>query len=145
MRIATDKDGSLYNDGAGYKDNARYSSSSNADTTATGWDVTGYIPAKRGDIIRLQNVDFIDLAGTGGNTPRSTVYAFDSAYGYITAGVAFKPDVAPSDVWGVVYGDDGDIVQFTVPMSWSASVAFIRFGAIDINENSIITVNEEIV
>lgn len=129
---------------AGYKENMRFSSSSQAETAATGWDITGYIPAKRGDTIRMANVDFIDLDGGGGATSRAMVYLFDADKGYIVCSDAYSASAKMSEAWSAVYDTDGDVIQFTVPTSYSANTAYIRIGARNIDQYSVITVNEVI-
>lgn len=128
----------------GFTENSRFSSSSKTDTAATGWDITGYIPAKRGDTIRMINVDFVDLDGGGGATSRAMVYSFDADKTYITCSDGYSADNKMSDAWSPVYDADGDTVQFTIPSSYSSTVAYIRIGARDISQYSVITVNEAI-
>lgn len=128
---------------AGYKENTRYSSSSQAETTQSGWDLTGYIPIKKGDVVRFANVNFLDLDGTGG-TSRAMIYLFDSSKAYITCSSAYSPTSLMSSAWSAVYGDNGDVVQFTLPTSYSSSTAYIRIGARNIDQYSVITVNETI-
>ena len=127
----------------GYTENVRYSSSSEAETAATGWDLTGYIPATRLDVIRFANVNFFDLDGTGG-TSRAQVYSFDADKGFIGGSEGYSAASPMSDAWSPVYGEDGDLIQFTVPSSYSSTVAYIRIGARNIDQYSVITVNEAI-
>lgn len=129
---------------AGYTENTRFSTSSKTDTAATGWDITGYIPATRNDIIRMVNVGFLDLDGGGGATSRAMVYMFDANKTYITCTDGYSPDNLMSDAWSAVYGEDNDVIQFTIPSSYSGSTAYIRIGARNIDQYSVITVNEAI-
>lgn len=128
----------------GFTENSRFSSSSKTDTAATGWDITGYIEAKRGDTIRMVNVDFIDLDGGGGATSRAMIYSYDAEKTYITCSDGYSASTQMSDAWSPVYDTDGDLVQFTIPTSYSSDVAYIRIGARDISQYSVITVNEAI-
>lgn len=128
----------------GYSENTRFSSSSLSDTASTGWDITGYIPATRNDVIRMANVDFIDLDGGGGATSRAMIYSFDADKTYITCSDGYSADNKMSDAWSPVYDADGDTIQFTIPSSYSSTVAYIRIGARDISQYSVITVNEPI-
>ena len=144
LKIATDKEGNLYNDGKGYKDGYRYSTSSDAESAQTGWDITGYIPCKAGDIIRMKNVTFMDIKSETSGTQRCSVHMFKADKSYYTSSNTFTPSALPGTAWNPVYGDDGDLVQFTLPSSYGADVAFIRMVCHDFNENSIVTVNEEI-
>jgi hypothetical protein len=136
-------DGTIYNGGMGYKENIRINSS-DAETTATGWDTTGFIPCKIGNTIRFKNCSVFDLTGANGTTSRMAFRFYDSDFGYITVSSSYKPDSPPSAAWSPVYGDNGDIIQVTIPTSYKASTAYVRITLDDINENSIITVNEEI-
>ena len=129
----------------GYSEGKRFSTSSLTDVDAAGWDITGYIPAKRGDIIRMANVDFLDLTGeTTSDVSRAMVYLFDTDKGYITCSANYDPDNLMSEAWAAVYDADGDVIQFTLPTSYSSSVAYIRIGARNIDQYSVITVNEAI-
>lgn len=128
----------------GYTENTRYSNSSNADTAASGWDITGYIAAKRGDVIRMVNVDFLDMDGGGGADSRAMIYLYDANKAYLTCSQAYTSSSLMSDAWSAVYGDDGDLVQFTVPTSYASSLTYIRIGARNIDQYSVITVNEAI-
>lgn len=142
LKISTDRNGNVYN-GIGYRENTR-SNSSGMDQEAPGWDVTGFIPAVRGDIIRFKNVTFMDLYGETTGTNRCAVHFFDSEKTLIVASAAFAVGTAPEAIWNVVYAENGDIIQFTLPSNYSSSIAYIRIIAHDYNENSVITVNEEI-
>jgi len=46
-------------------------------------------------------------------------------------------------VFNPVYGDNGDVIQLTAPSGWG-SYDYIRICCGDLNESSIITVNEPI-
>lgn len=128
---------------AGYSEGMRFSNSSLTDVEAASWDITGYILATRGDNVYMANVNFLDLDGTGG-TSRAMIYLFDADKTYITCSANYDPNNLMSDAWSAVYGDDGDVVQFTLPTSYSSNVAYIRIGARNIDQYSVITVNEPI-
>jgi hypothetical protein len=137
-------DMTVYNDGKGYKDDVRINSSG-TDTDATGWDTTGYIPVKTGDIIRLKNCTVFNMSGiTGTNRCRPVFY--NESFAYVTESTAWSLDKTPPmpDAYTPVYGDNGDVIQFVVPTSYSSGIRYMRITMDDINENSIITVNEEI-
>ncbi|MBE5798366.1 MAG: hypothetical protein E7321_00235 [Clostridiales bacterium] len=130
------------NDGVpdGYKINTRTSSS--GDTAATGWCVTGLIPAKTGDIIRFKNMEYYDISGDGGSTPRTTFFVYSSTFQKLI-NASHNPANPPADVFNPVYGDNGDVIQLTAPSGWG-SYDYIRICCGDLNESSIITVNEPI-
>ena len=124
----------------GYKRDTRTSSSGDKD--APGWCVTGLIPAKRGDIIRFKNMEYMDI---NGETPgyNTTFFAYSASFAKIT-NANHTPSSLPGAEFSPVYGANGDVIQLTVPTAWSSSTAYIRISCSDLNENSIITVNEEI-
>lgn len=122
----------------GYKINTRTSSS--GDTAATGWCVTGLIPAKAGDIIRFKNMEYFDISGDGGSTPRTTFFVYDSAFNKLS-NASHNPNSLPGTHFAPIYGDNGDVIQLTVP-NWGGT--YIRLCCGNLNENSIITVNEDI-
>jgi hypothetical protein len=124
----------------GYKRDTRTSSS--GDTTANGWCVTGLIPAKVGDIIRFKNMEYYDISGDGGSTPRTTFFVYSASFAKLS-NASHNPANPPEAKFNAVFGDNGDIIQLTVP-SWNSATAYIRICCGDLNENSIITVNEEI-
>lgn len=145
LDTATETDGvTVYNNGNGYKNDVRYSTTSSAETAATGWDLTGYIPAKVGDVLRFHGVEFMDMNNTGGTTKRNAIMFFDSSRSYLDGTANWTTSSLPSTAWNPVYGDDGDIVQLTIPKTYSTSTAYIRICAKNLTGASIITVNEEI-
>lgn len=141
LKIATDTDGSVYN-GIGYKENTRYSSSSFAETTHTGWYLTGYIPVKTGDVVRLANMKFLDIDDEVTND-RACIYFFNDDYSFNVITDTYTPTNHMSDKWSAVYGENGDVVQFTIPVDYGSSVAKMRINAKYIDEYSVITVNDE--
>ena len=124
----------------GYKRDTRTSSS--GDTSATGWCVTGLIPAKPGDIIRFKNLEYYDISGDGGSTPRTTFFVYGASFNKIT-NASHNPANPPAPEFNAVLGDNGDIIQLTAPSGWG-SYEYIRICCGDLNENSVITINEEI-
>lgn len=128
----------------GWSDDTRFSLTSHEDIAATGWDITGYIPAVPGDTIYLANVTFMDVNGETTGDARSIVFFFDADKAFATNSAAFTPDSLPSEAWKAKYGDNGDIIQFTVPAEYASSIVYLRIGAHDISKYSVITVNEPI-
>jgi hypothetical protein len=138
LKAAIGTDGQPFNGGLGYKEKCRLSEGN--ETGASFFDTTGYIAANRGDIIRLRNVTFCET-----QYQKSCVACYDANFTYLQASPTFPTPGAMSDAWAVVASDDGtDVVQFTIPTSYNASTCYIRIVCSDLNENSIITVNEEI-
>lgn len=134
LKTAIDTDGSLYNGGKGYKENCM-TSSTGAEDQIAGIDTTGYISAKAGDVIRFKNVTYKIAANINVVRYRST-FAFHSFTSFYN-----ESSIAS---WSPVYDGNGNIVQITIPSSLSASCVYFRFNMQDINEKSVITVNEEI-
>lgn len=135
----------VYNDGKGYSENVRINSSGTDTTGATGWDTTGYIPVMPGDIIRLKNCTVFNMSGiTGTNRCRPVFY--NSSFAYVTESASWSLDKTPpiANEFSPVYGDNGDVVQFKVPTNYNSGIRYMRMTVDDINEDSIITVNEEI-
>ena len=131
--ISTDKDGSVYN-GKGWKD-ATYDNNGNVGTNGT-TDLTGFIPCKAGDVIRLKNMPFTASVAAC----RITYYKSDKSF--ITQHIAASSWYMNNVLKGVK-DSSGNYIQLTINSSIGA-VAFIRFTAASITADSIVTVNEEI-
>lgn len=145
LDVATEADGkTLYNGGHGYKNDVRFSTTSNSETAATGWDLSGYFPVKKGDVLRFKNVEFMDMADAGGVTKRNTVLLFNSDFSYNSNSANYTPDNLPTAAWNPAYGDDGDIVQLMIPTSYGDGIAYCRICAKNLTGASVITVNEAI-
>lgn len=112
----------VYN-GIGYKTGTRVNSSF-TEVSAANMCVTGYIPCKSGDTIRIKNVTI-----SGGSTAYGLLYT-------TTGGIAgsYQPTQLTS---ATVNG----IITLTVP---NGSTAYFRLSVGVIDDTSIITVNEEI-
>ena len=138
LPIAAGADGSAYNGGLGYKEGYRLNSSG-AETETKGITVTGFIPCKPGDVIRLANMDF-DSADTS-SAHRLALYDADKANILVRS----APDVGINyaETFGAVLDDDGGIVRFTIPASQTAA-AYFRISAAGISSETIITINEAI-
>jgi hypothetical protein len=155
--ISTDKDGSIYN-GTGYKLSTRGNSSGEPADVTSGTNptfFTGFIPCKKGDIIRFKNCFMI--GSTNGNDAniygnelwgiRSGVYNSSKtkvdvfSWGTIADGTA-------TAVSNPVVGAGYKVSQLTVA---NASTAYIRLCLAADKDNgftaadAIVTINEEIV
>ena len=150
MPISIDTDKSVYN-GTGWKSDTRLSASSGsvkADTN--GGAITGFIPVKKGDIVRFRYTGSLKL------WDKSTVNEGWNIISYYNASFAWLGSACP--VQGSEYGictkndystgsvADGGIVSFTVPAN--DNIAYLRLSfSIDSPEDLsglIVTVNEEI-
>ena len=136
-------DGSVYN-GTGYKDGYRLSSSGVEKAGDKYMSVTGYIPAKGGDVIRIGGISWYSGSGNAQNY----LCAYDSSFKFL----------------GAIYGQSGgaytEVIHSsyeltpelsTITLKNNASIAYIRVNCRD-NTNingitgadMIVTVNEEI-
>lgn len=152
--ISTDTDGSIFN-GTGYKASARCSSDGSISDITSGTNpafVTGFIPCKQGDIIRLKNC-YIHAHGT--NAAYEAIYG-NGAYG-LRSGLynSSKAKIAVFS-WGnlsqgndqeyisyVQNGNDYKLTEFSIAY---ANTAYIRLTLATDGDpaNAIVTVNEEI-
>ncbi|MBO7251349.1 MAG: hypothetical protein J6V25_01860 [Oscillospiraceae bacterium] len=142
LRESTDLNGGIYN-GKGWKENVRISVSSGS-TEVAGEDcmLTGFIPAKVGDIVRFKNVVMPD--GAGGY--QANAYGFDEN----KVGNGSNMSLNSSDGTSLnVVAEDGNVVQFTVNKYFFNSnengSGYIRINAKQFTNSSIITINQEIV
>lgn len=117
--ISTDVSGNIYN-GTGFKTGTRWSNSGKAETSATGHCITGYIPAKYNDVLRIKNV------------------TIECTYPYI---VYFDSN---KEVLGVItITPNGDLSGVhTYVLNSRSNVAYIRLVLGEINANSIVTIND---
>ena len=140
ITISTDESGNLFNDGKGYKSGYRLSLSSGNESAEADYEVTGFIPVKYNDIIRIKNIDisqhdwinvvFYNADKT--NLSTSGISGTQLYHMFVTNGTE-------SD--GVYEAKlSGDIHN-----SITSEVAYIRVGSQSITDESIITVNQEIV
>lgn len=118
---------SIYN-GKGWKENTRWSQSGQSESNSTGTYLTGWIPIKKGDVIRMKNMttlssNFVLLLS---NAPGSTSGSNDHT------GV--------QQHLNAIVDDAGNIIQFT----WSGDASYFRIVCGGISDASIITKNEPI-
>jgi hypothetical protein len=118
----------------GYKENTRLSASSGfAEREQDGVDLTGYIPVKFGDVLRFKNMTVPQTTTGYGNT----IYLFDtSKTGTNSAPVT---DLIGVGYWTAVW-DEGNLVE----LKYGGDTGFIRINATNIDDTSIITINEPI-
>ena len=131
VAYADNTETTIYNDGKGYKENYRLSNGE--EVAYEGRDITGYIKAKAGDVIRFKNVTFKEGWHIYCCRFRDTL-EFHSSTGFDTSD--------NFSTWSPIFYDDGNVKELTVPSAISSSCVYFRFCVQDINENSIITVNE---
>lgn len=140
---ATESDGvTIYNNGKGYKYDFRINSSG-AETAAENWTVTGYIPIRKGDIVRFKNCYVYNMTGIT-TTNRMHFTFYDGTFAKVQESATYQVGSSPSSVWSPVHGDNGDLIQVKIPTSYSEDFRYMRITMDEINDDSIITVNEEI-
>ena len=136
IRTAVDVDGSTIYNGKGYKENIRLSGSSGQFRDNTGSDCTGYIKTPVGEkfTVYMKNI----TANTKDN------------YGFVV-NLHTAPGTASSDgfdyatntsYYSLVCDDNGNAIQFTV--SADKAHGYMVISAVNIDDNSIITINEPI-
>jgi predicted MPP superfamily phosphohydrolase len=130
---AVDKDGLPYGaEGCGYKTDTRINSNTE-DVDVSGMCCTGYIPVYSSNIVRIKNITV--------DAPQ-TVYAL----AYASLGSNFTQLKEPGTSISVLEScmqDDGTIV---IKLDdYCTNVKFLRISVGNINENTIITLDEEII
>lgn len=147
LAIASDK--TPYNGGQGWKTGYRLNSSG-AETALDGMEVTGFIPAKYGDTVYLQNIGWNVNSTSVGQLGQVYIWAYDSNFNYIGYCLASGYTNMGADRYTI--DASGNLKQFTVNGTFFYTIkqgninnaAYIRLNCQDINANSIITVNEPI-
>lgn len=137
--VSTDVDGDLFvgtNGEAGYKTGYRLSLSSGSESAQEGTEATGFIPATKNSVLRIKDIAY------AGDTVRGVV-GYDASHTKLPG----NNGVALSSLFTI---DEGNGVTASRALSnfphfYSDDLAFIRLCSTDINENSILTVDEPIV
>ena len=126
----------------GYKTDIRLSLSSGGESTsnATGVETTGFIPATQDSVIRIKNIAY------SGDTTRGIV-GYDAEFNKLTIANGASLNAVFETYGGV---DEANGVRKSNKLSSysnfkSDSLAYIRLCSTDINETSIITVDDPIV
>ena len=145
LAISIDSDKTIYGEdynGDGIKDGYRKDyrlNSSAAVVAGTGWYVTGFMPCKAGDVVRLQDA--------GLDPANGYLYFFDGTFTRLGGGgatSALGPGGSQHDSYKVSLDANGHVAQFTVPSN--SSIAYFRYSTqMAFTDASIVTVNEEIV
>lgn len=124
LPLATDANGEVFNS-TGYKNGYRLSSSG-SEKEAAGCGYTGFIPMESGDVVRIKNVG---LCTSGYHY----CHVYSSTFVYRGA-LTYAELLAP---------DANGVITFTLPED--ASDAYFRISLGEFTEETIITVNEEII
>ena len=138
----------IYNNGLGYKNGYRLSSSG-AEKTQSGSTVTGFIPAKYGDVIRMKGVtwgtnvvdgySYISFYNSSG-TLVTTVnrYMNDDANGVSNHGNYINKNASS------ILTDSNGVTTFNIVFTQKIDFSYIRINATGDGADMIVTVNEEI-
>lgn len=137
--ISTDASGNPFNGVQGWKTGYRLSLSSGGESATDGYECTGFISAKIGDVLRVKDIDLTSENSTN-------IVFYDSSKTPIkcngtTHGTSLASFFATSDGNGVNKGT----IENTAILTFTTDVAYIRIGSQSITNDSILTVNQEIV
>lgn len=156
LPLSINSDGTPYNGGQGWKTGTRLNSSGAESTSsADGIEVTGFIPVKSGDKIYLSGVTM----NLGAKANQTYMWLYDSSFtkmnGRYRLFSQYSGDFDANKANGLIDVDeDGNITMITVDhnvfytganLADISNAAYLRISCEEINNNSIITVNEPIV
>lgn len=136
--ISVASTGGVY-DGDGIKDGYRLNSSG-AESALAGTAVTGFIPVKFGDTVRLKNVAYAPGVDSTGNY----IHVYNSSFAQV--GGAKSNQFANADhifTNATTDSSTGYLTSFVLGDD-TLGYAYLRISAAGLNSDSIITVNEEI-
>lgn len=139
LPLAINSDGSLYNGGQGWKADYRLNSTGN-EVEFTGTEVTGFIPAKYGDVLRLYNITVYD--GTN-----AYISFYDSSFAFLGYQKPTGTQINDHVTEGIPLNDTDltSIGLHTKSFNGDATqTAYIRLCCAEISNESIITINEEV-
>ena len=141
LPLATDTDDSIYN-GVGWAAGYRLNSSGAAEGY-NGSYLTGFIPSKIGDVVRLKNVTWQNGVTTGLNSGNQRISFYDANKNHLAQTNA----IALAGALNGIKDDSGIWTQFTL-RNFSGgdltNAAYFRLNCAGLSAESIITVNEEI-
>lgn len=153
--LSTDASGALYNNGQGWKANTRLNSSG-AEASYTGVEVIGFIPAKSGDTIRFANIT-CDVTSSSTYKQQQYLTWYDSDKNKLDSSLlnGYETYFCSSDGYAGEVDENNNpkrlylgtwFTSFCTGKGFDvADVAYFRISAEEIDNTSIITVNEEIV
>lgn len=130
LPLSVDTDGSLYNGGKGYKSGYRLSKSANGGEVAQdGMCCSGFMPiAATTDTVRIKNITWHATSGW------NLIFFYDSTKAYIGA-TYFSTNMLSGDIYTFKPSAIGTF----------AGAAFFRFAVGEISDETVVTVNQEIV
>lgn len=142
IKISTDTDGSIYN-GTGFKSGVYISSNDGSIGTRNGISTTGFIPIKKGDVVRLQNVGLVIGASNASDLRVATYNSSKQFLKFVNASNTY----ALIDSNSGVKNSTNELVEFTINGENTLFVddaAYMRICTDRIADDSVITINEPI-
>ena len=146
--LSTEIDGkTIFNSGKGYRDGYRLSSSG-AEKTQSNTVVTGFIPAKRGDVIRMKGVTW----GTTVSGGYSYIQTYNASGAVIHSVNRYMMETSNgvSNVIGIdkskssITTDSNGVTTFNLVFTDTTAFEYIRINATGKGADMVVTINEEI-
>lgn len=119
--------------------------SSGAQVANEGTAVTGFIPVQSGDVVRFSGVEWPLVGGQSGNMK---LVLYDAAHTKILDAVLSNWTQELKTALNAAYDAAGNLVEVTIasnPYFDHQTAVWMRLAAQTIDENAIVTINEEIV
>lgn len=151
--VSTENDGNtIYNNGAGFIEGYRISSSGKLKPQA-GAVASGFIPANRGDVIRMSGA----VWGTDVNEGYSYIQYYDSSFKVIGSVNKYEQSTNNNNMSNVsgnlgivksnssIITDSNGVTTFNIAFNTLHNFSYFRISATGLGKNFIITVNEEII
>lgn len=145
FRYSINADGTIYNDGLGYKNGYRVRSGG-AEAETPYYAITGYIPVKGGDVIRVGGVDgyYLTENANAFNVSDSSFTNLGQAVKNSSYGIFQETAYADYKFGSVVKEADG-VYKWVVPPHNGIAYVRLTIYSYTLNcEDIIVTVNEEV-
>ena len=135
LPTSTDASGNVYN-GCGYKANTYLSGGSEGGRD--GVYCSGFIAAKKGDVIRFKNVTMTN----GNGNHRMSLY--DANKAHIANGTSSMASGQMPAMYAITYDSANNVTSITLSHSYCNNMGFFRFCCGYLGPDSIVTINEVI-
>ena len=143
--LSINADGTPYNGGKGWKTGYRLNSSG-IETAKDAMEVTGFIPAKYGDVLRMRNIAYNYLEANISYRDNYYIAFYDSSFAFLGYRKPTTESKLTEDYPIVINNaQQTDIGLGTYNGSDPANVAYIRISSSEISDTSVVTINQEIV